>query len=149
MLSNTRGESLSGWGKLPITPDHLMSKAQEYMKRAYAPYSNFPVGAAVLMDDGVIIGGCNVENASYGNTLCAERVAMASAVASSADKQRRPLAIAVISGSAAFCPPCGMCRQFLYEFNPEMDILMMKDGEIVIIPLSTLLPHGFRLESWS
>lgn len=146
MQSNTRGEFLSAWAKLSITPDHLMSQAREYMKRAYAPYSKFRVGAALLMNDGSVVGGCNVENASYGNTLCAERVAMASAVASSADKRISPVAIAVISDSSSFCPPCGMCRQFLYEFNPEMDILMMKGTEIVIIPLSTLLPHGFRLE---
>ena len=147
MSSNMRGATTSKWANLSVTPDHLISEAREYMQRAYAPYSGFHVGAALLMDDGAIIGGCNVENASYGNTLCAERVAMASAVAASADKQRVPIAVAVVSGSASFCPPCGMCRQFLYEFNPEMDIVMMKDGEIVIIPLSTLLPHGFRLET--
>ena len=126
--------------------DTLFAAASAARAKAHAPYSNYAVGAALLADDGNIYAGCNVENASYGNTLCAERVAMASAVVSSADKKIQPIAIAVISDSSSFCPPCGMCRQFLYEFNPEMDILMMKGTEIVIIPLSTLLPHGFRLE---
>jgi cytidine deaminase len=111
---------------------------------AYAPYSNFLVGAALLMDDGAVIGGCNVENASYGVSLCAERVAMGNAVASG---RIRPLAIAVAGNGASFCPPCGACRQFLAEFNPDMDVILARQGRLITMPLGSLLPYRFKLEA--
>lgn len=126
-----------------ITPEILMKEAEAYRERAYAPYSHFPVGAALLMSDGSIVGGCNVENASYGISICAERVAMAGAVAVG---KREPLAMAVAGGAGVFCSPCGACRQFLAEFNPEMEILLMRDGSLVSFNLADLLPHRFMLE---
>jgi cytidine deaminase len=110
---------------------------------AYAPYSNFFVGAALLMDDGFVVGGCNVENVSYGVTLCAERIAMGNAVSSG---RIRPLAIAVAGDEDSFCSPCGACRQFLSEFNPRMEVLLLKNGEIISIGLDELLPHSFVLK---
>lgn len=131
------------WSKFDITPKELMSRAKAYRERAYAPYSKFPVGAAVLMDDGSVFGGCNVENASFGVTICAERVAMSSAVAAG---KTGPLAIAVAGGLGVFCSPCGACRQFLSEFNPRLEVLLMKEGEIASFSLDILLPHHFKLE---
>jgi cytidine deaminase len=126
-----------------ITREKLMHTAEHYRTMAYAPYSNFFVGAALLMDDGCVIGGCNVENASYGVTLCAERIAMGNAVSSG---RIRPLAIAIAGDKASFCSPCGACRQFLSEFNPRMEVLLLKNGEIVSIGLDELLPHPFALK---
>jgi cytidine deaminase len=133
----------SYWVKLDKTPEFLMRAAEGYRTMAYAPYSNFFVGAALLMDDGTIIGGCNVENASYGVTLCAERIAMGNAVASG---KIHPLAIAVAGDASSFCSPCGACRQFLAEFNPNMDVILMKGGDLISIPLRELLPYQFMLE---
>ena len=139
-------ESDSGnyWSKLGTSPGLLMRAAEGNRAMAYAPYSNFLVGAALLMDDGAVIGGCNVENASYGVSLCAERVAMGNAVASG---RIRPLAIAVAGDGASFCSPCGACRQFLAEFNPDMDVILACEGTLVTMPLGSLLPHRFRLEA--
>jgi cytidine deaminase len=120
-----------------------MRAAENYRTMAYAPYSHFFVGAALLMDDGAVIGGCNVENASYGVSLCAERIAMGNAVASG---RIHPLAIAVAGDEASLCSPCGACRQFLAEFNPDMDVILSKRGSIVLIPLGSLLPYRFTLE---
>ena len=97
--------------------DDLVARAHAARERAYAPYSRFFVGAAVRTDDDRIFDGANVENASYGLSICAERVAAASAVAAGA---RRIDAIAVVGGSSRPAAPCGACRQFLHEFNPEM-----------------------------
>ena len=131
------------WLKLGTTPEQLMKVAEEYRTMAYAPYSRFFVGAALLMDDGAVIGGCNVENSSYGVTLCAERIAMGNAVSSG---RVRPLAIAVAGDADSFCSPCGACRQFLAEFNPDMDVILRKRGRLVSIPLSSMLPYLFKLE---
>lgn len=120
-----------------------MKAAETCRARAYAPYSRFSVGAALLMNDGTVFGGCNVENASYGLAICAERVAMASAVAAG---KREPLAIAVAGNGDVFCSPCGACRQFLIEFNPEMEIFLMRGGRVVSLNLANLLPHRFILE---
>ena len=90
-----------------------------------------------------MFGGCNVENASFGMTICAERVAMSSAVAAGC---RKPLAIAVLSLRAEFCPPCGACRQFLAEFNPHMDVLLSGNGSMRFHRLGALLPERFDLE---
>jgi cytidine deaminase len=131
------------WLTFGTTPEQLMKIAEEFRTMAYAPYSNFFVGAALLMDDGAVIGGCNVENSSYGVTLCAERIAMGNAVSSG---KIHPLAIAVAGEKTSFCSPCGACRQFLSEFNPTMDVILMKEGEIVSLSLASLLPHPFSLE---
>jgi len=122
----------------------LVRKAVEARKLAYAPYSGFHVGAALLAKDGRIFTGCNVENASYGLTVCAERVALFKAVSEGA---REFLAIAVACGKGP-CAPCGACRQVLYEFAPDL-LVIMSDGEgkgWTTAKLFELLPHGFGLK---
>jgi cytidine deaminase len=120
--------------------DSLLSEARAARSRAYAPYSNFRVGASVSTDAGVF-SGCNVENASYGLTLCAERVAATTAVAAGA---RRLDALAVTGSAPGPTPPCGACRQFLYEFNPDMNVVSEGTrGERMSWQLSELLVHGF------
>lgn len=126
--------------------DMLWQAALDARKQAYAPYSGFSVGAALLADDGRIFVGCNVENAAYSPTLCAERVALGAAVAAGA---RRFVGIAVIGGRGdllADAPPCGVCRQMLSEFSDGgITVLFMENGERTECPLSELLPYSFRL----
>ena len=138
-----RTEKRIRWSSFSTTPEELLLKADEYRVHAYVPYSQFPVGAALLMDDGCIIGGCNVENGSFGLTICAERSAMVAAVASG---KKKPLAVAVTGKDGVFCSPCGACRQFLSEFNPSMDIVLLNEGEIEIYSLSELLPWQFSFK---
>lgn len=128
-------------GDQKVNEAELVRKAVEARGLAYAPYSNFRVGAALLAKDGRIFYGCNVENASYGLTVCAERVALFKAVA---EGVREFLALAVAGGSEP-CAPCGACRQVLYEFAPDL-LVIMADGEgrsWRAGRLSELLPHGF------
>lgn len=126
----------------PIDFDSLLVAAQEARIRAYAPYSGFRVGAAIFTDKGKVVQGCNVENASYGLALCAERVALASVVAQQAGY---PLAIVIVGNEGESCSPCGACRQFLAEFNPHMKIFFREQGEWIEALLSDLLPYGFHL----
>lgn len=113
--------------------------AAEY---AYAPYSDFKVGAALLTDTGEVFTGVNVENASYGATICAERVAIVKAV-SQGFRRFCALAVASPGGKA---PPCGVCRQFLFEFGGDTLVIIGEDGEhLDIRPIRELLPEGFRL----
>jgi cytidine deaminase len=120
--------------------DALIEEAREARERAYAPYSRFSVGAAVSTDAGVF-PGCNVENASYGLSICAERVAAVTAVAAGA---RRFDAMALASSATSPTSPCGACRQFLYEFNPEMTIVSQGvGGARKQWRLSELLADGF------
>ena len=126
-----------------MTPGELMDKAVFFRERAYAPYSKFKVGAAVLMDDGSVFGGCNVENGAYGQSICAERVAMTSAVAGG---KKNPVAISVTAGGSANCPPCGACRQFLAEFNPRLEVIMWHRGELCRSSLDDLLPLRFEFK---
>uniref|UniRef100_A0A1I7WM29 Cytidine deaminase n=1 Tax=Heterorhabditis bacteriophora TaxID=37862 RepID=A0A1I7WM29_HETBA len=97
-----------------MSDEELLSKAKEAMKNAYCPYSNFPVGAAVLTDDDTIVVGANHENASYGGTICAERSAMTSALTRG---YRKFKAIAIVTELERPAAPCGLCRQFLVEFG--------------------------------
>ena len=123
----------------------LMNEAEKAREHAYAPYSGFSVGAAVICDDGSVYTGCNVENASYPCGICAERTAVAKAVSEGKRKFRM---IAVTGSSAEKCTPCGICRQFLYEFSPDMSVLCGNDaGEFDEIKLSELLPCGFGASS--
>jgi cytidine deaminase len=120
--------------------DALLAEARAARERAYAPYSRFTVGAAVATDAGTF-AGANVENASYSLAICAERVAAASAVAAGA---RRIDAVAVVGSSSRPTPPCGACRQFLYEFNPGATVVSEgPDGARTRWRLSELLPDGF------
>lgn len=112
---------------------------------AYAPYSGFAVGAALRLEDGSIATGCNIENATFGLTQCAERVALAAAVARGL---RRPSALAVASGSAPAAAPCGLCLQTLAEFCDDLPILLLnpdRPGGERRLRLLELLPYPFRL----
>jgi len=125
-----------------MTDRELLSKAKEASYNAYVPYSHFQVGAALECDDGSVYTGCNVENAAFGSTICAERTACCKAVSEGKRSFRR---IAIYADSQNWPTPCGACRQFLAEFSPEMEFLCSKaDGRYVSYKLSELLPHGFN-----
>jgi cytidine deaminase len=128
------------------TLDDLAARALVARGRAYAPYSRFLVGAALLCDDGAIIEGCNVENASYGLCICAERTAVAAAVAGG---RRRFQAIAIATASTPPATPCGMCRQVLAEFTPvdsDLVIVLVNDaGDRVQTTLRALFPGVFDM----
>ena len=114
--------------------------------RAYAPYSKFRVGAAVLTDKGVIHAGCNVENASYGLTNCAERSAIFAAVSQLGAAQIRLRAVAVVNDQSVACSPCGACRQVMAEFsNPEMVVFYLGANGMVQKTMRELLPDSFSL----
>ncbi len=119
----------------------LIRRAVEARERAYAPYSKFAVGAALLAADGRIFTGCNVENASYGLTMCAERVALFKAISEGA---REFTAIAIVCGASP-CSPCGACRQVLFEFAPDLLVIMADaDGKRTKrARLRELFPEGF------
>ena len=119
----------------------LIEAAKEAMKHAYAPYSKFEVGAALLGESGKIYTGCNVENASFGATNCAERTAVFKAIS---EGERKFVAIAIVSGSQAFTYPCGICRQVLGEFMPKGDIILENnEGEIKKYPFEAMMPFHF------
>ncbi|MGI5936655.1 MAG: cytidine deaminase [Oscillospiraceae bacterium] len=121
----------------------LLNLARDAAKNAYAPYSNFPVGAALECEDGSVFVGCNVENAAYGNTICAERVAIAKAVSEGHRNFKR---IAIYGDGQNYCMPCGTCRQFMVEFSDEIEVLSAKTGgRYVSYKLKELLPRAFRL----
>ena len=120
----------------------LRARAREATGHAYVPYSHFPVGAALLTEDGTIVTGANIENASFGLTCCAERTAVFTAAAAG---HRAIAAIAVTAPRVETVTPCGACRQVLNEFKPaETDILVLLDGpDQAIVPLGDLLPRAF------
>ena len=125
-----------------MTDRELVQKAVDMQNFSYCPYSNFPVGAALLCADGTIFTGCNVESAAYGSTICAERTALLKAV--SEGHRDDWVAIAVAGRGEEFCWPCGSCRQMLYEFAPELRVLAVRgDGNFEETKLSELLPRGF------
>jgi len=148
-IKNPNNEELSTQDLTKQMKKQLILEAQRVRTYAYAPYSKFHVGSAILTKDGNIYSGCNYENAAYGNTICAERSAIAKALSAenrgiSFQKNSNIIAIAiVIRGGGG--SPCGNCRQALYEFNPNMLVIMSDiDGEnIVEKPLHKLLPMGF------
>jgi cytidine deaminase len=124
--------------------DALIAEARDARSGAYAPYSTFFVGAALVADDGRHFSGANVENASYSLSICAERVAASTAVAAGA---RRIEAVGITSSGPTPTPPCGACRQFLHEFNPDMAIVSEgSNGERKLWRLSELLLDGFGPE---
>jgi cytidine deaminase len=123
--------------------DVLIQKAREVQKNAYAPYSKIVVGAALLAKSGAVFTGCNVENASYGATMCAERVALYQAIAAG---ERDFLKIAIVSNLEDFTYPCGICRQVLSEFSPTLTIVLANEkNEIVTTTLDKLLPYAFSI----
>jgi cytidine deaminase len=121
----------------------LLRRARAAHERAYAPYSGFRVGAAVLTADGRMAEGANLENASYGLTLCAERVAVASLVVAAGI--RSPVsAIAVVGDGEDPCVPCGACRQSIFEFGPEAVVYASGDGgRPLVASITELMPHPF------
>jgi cytidine deaminase len=121
---------------------NLIEAARVASLKAYAPYSGFRVGAAILTGSGDVHAGCNVENASYGLTICAERNAVARMVAAEAD-DRKISAVAVVSPDAAPCFPCGACRQVLHEFDCEEVVVLGASGEHERYSFSEVLPHAF------
>jgi len=130
-----------------MTPEQLMDRAMEAMTRAYAPYSGYQVGAALLCGDGSVYQGCNIENSAFSPTICAERTAFAKAVS---EGQRDFVAIAVCGGKkgkiTSLCTPCGVCRQVMAEFcKPDFKIYMAKPGSLEIRTLAQLLPDSFLL----
>lgn len=134
------------------TPDsELLALAFDITKNSYVPYSAFPVGAALLLDDGTIVTGCNVENASYGLASCAERNAVFRMVIEHGH-QHKIKAVAIVGKKAAPCHPCGACRQVLHEFGCERVIVereRLADGSLgtpVSIDFSEILPHAFGPE---
>ncbi len=129
-----------------MTDHELVERAFAMLERSYVPYSHFPVGAALLCEDGMVFTGCNVENAAFGSTICAERTALVKAV--SEGRQDGFVKLAVVGNSTDYCWPCGACRQMLYEFAPGLTLLVARqDHQFVTLPLSELLPHGFGPKS--
>jgi len=128
---------------MSMTPKALMAEAVKARKRAYAPYSRFAVGAALLTKDGRVYLGCNIENASYGLTICAERNAVWKAVSEGVTEFA---AIAVTARDGRGAPPCGSCRQVLHEFAPNA-LVYWRDarGRILKRKLTELLPNAFNL----
>mgnify|MGYP002321508515 FL=1 len=124
-----------------MTREELKAAAVAMLDRAYIPYSHFPVGAALECSDGTVFTGCNIENASFGPTICAERTAVAKAVSEGHTDFVR---IAVAGGGDNFCVPCGVCRQVLQEFAPDLEVICLNEqGQELTLSLRELLPHGF------
>ncbi len=130
------------WPYTSPTPEALLESARRARVLAYAPYSNFKVGASVLTDAGKVFCGCNIENSSFSLTLCAERVALFSAVASGSGK---PVAVAIAGEGGLPCVPCGACLQVLSEFNDDFLIVLEAEETARVYRLDDLLPLRFRL----
>jgi len=125
--------------------ERLFRSARHAMKNAYAPFSKFRVGAAILTSKDQIFAGCNVENSSYGMTNCAERTAIFSAVAKDGPKLEIR-AVAVVNDHGVPCSPCGACRQVIYEFGPDAIIFYEGENGPKQSLITDLLPEGFRLK---
>jgi cytidine deaminase len=139
---NTAETTTLGSGEIPSQTAllTLVERARQAAGAAYAPYSRFRVGAAVLASDGSVYTGCNIENASYGLTICAERCAIWKAVS---DGKREIVALAVFTPTHSITPPCGACRQVAYEFGPAMAVICGSDDGTRIHALADLLPGAF------
>ena len=129
------------------TYENLLSSAKAASENSYSPYSKFSVGAAILYESGNIFKGCNIENASYGLSLCAERAAITGAI-SSGEKSKIE-AIAIYSPNQKKCLPCGACRQWLYEFasNDTKIILEDENSNPLVMTLADIFPYGFKIEN--
>ncbi len=131
--------------EMEVPDEDLVELAAQAMDEAYAPYSNFKVGAALVTDSSDIFTGANVENASYGLTICAERVAVFKAVS---EGHKKITKIAIVSSSGEFTYPCGACRQVLNEFGDNTVVITANNsGEITRMTLIDLLPHSFGGEA--
>ncbi len=127
-----------------VEKERLFVAARDVLNRAYAPYSKFHVGAAVLSASGNVYVGCNVENASYGLTICAERSAISAGVAAEGPSFRIR-AVAVFNSKDAPCSPCGACRQVILEFGPDADVIFQGRPGLEHSTARALLPAGFKL----
>ncbi len=127
------------------TEKELIDRAVAMLDRSYSPYSKFPVGAAIECEDGTVFAGCNIENASYGLSICAERTAAFKAVSEGHTKFKR---IVIAGRCEDFCWPCGACRQVLYEFGgPDMEIITLNGArEVSRAALRDMLPSAFGPE---
>jgi cytidine deaminase len=128
-----------------VRSKQLIEAAHAAFQNAYAPYSKFRVGAALLTANGEVFTGCNVENASYGMSNCAERTAIFSAISQGGPKLEI-VAIAVANDHQAPCSPCGACRQVIYEFGPKATVFFRGAKGWKKLPVTSLLPEGFRLK---
>ncbi|MGE5110840.1 MAG: cytidine deaminase [Acidobacteriaceae bacterium] len=128
--------------------ERLLQEAEKVSERAYAPFSKFFVGCAILTSDRKTYVGCNVENSSYGLTNCAERTAIFTAIADKDDGRKLDIkAVAVVNRDGVPCAPCGACRQVIFEFGPNAIVIYKAaDGSIAQTPITELLPVGFRLD---
>ncbi len=126
-----------------IEAQKLLEEAKKVSENTYSPYSHFPVGAAVLTADGTIVCGTNVENASYGLTICAERIALGQAVSIGKTNIKAIAVYCKTNGSA----PCGACRQFIIEFGKEVVVIFMNGEELVQRTIQELLPYAFTKEA--
>jgi len=123
------------------TDTKLIEAATEVRENAYAPFSKFKVGSALLTDDGSIVVGCNVESASYGLTVCAERVAIWKAISIGKTKIQR---IAVVADTEDLTPPCGVCRQIIWEFGGDIPVIFANlNGKVETVQMKDLLPRAF------
>ncbi|MCK4533802.1 cytidine deaminase [bacterium] len=123
--------------------DELIKQAKQAKKKSYCPYSKFPVGASVLTGKGKIYQGCNVENSSYGLSICAERTAIFNTIAGG---ETEIIALCVVGDGSKWISPCGACRQVIYEFGKNVLIIMVRgDGKIKQKQISCLLPEAFKL----
>jgi cytidine deaminase len=128
-----------------LSDSDVVRAARQARRRAHAPFSGFKVGAAIETADGAIVTGCNIENASYGLTMCAERVAIFKALSEGHRGFRR---IAVVTGAASPTPPCGACRQLLWEFGGDLEVILANlRRETARYRLGELLPHAFDVGS--
>ena len=128
-----------------MTDRQLINLAEQASRNAYVPYSHFAVGAALECRDGTVFTGCNIENAAYGCTICAERTAIFKAVS---EGHRDYVRIVIAGKSEDYCVPCGSCRQVMMEFAPEMEVICLNgQGQAKSFRLRELLPYGFD-QSW-
>ncbi len=124
--------------------DDLLAEARKVRERAYAPFSRFRVGAAARSADGRIFSACNVESSSYGLSICAERAAVAKAVSEGC---RKLVEIAIVADTERPCPPCGACRQLIYELGPDARVVMANlQGDVKVAQIADLLPGAFTAE---
>jgi cytidine deaminase len=135
---------------MPLTSEEqaaLLAAAKRAYENSYAPYSNFRVGAAILLEGGEVFSGCNVENASYGLTNCAERTAIFAAVSALGSKRVRIRALAVVNDRGVACSPCGACRQVISEFGAAAEVFYLGPKGIQRSSMRELLPDCFGSES--
>jgi cytidine deaminase len=126
---------------MKITDESLIEAAKQVRENAYAPFSDFRVGSALETEDGEVITGCNVESASYGLTVCAERVAIWKAISQGKRKIKH---IAVVADTEDLTPPCGVCRQIIWEFGGDIPVILANlNGKTETVQMKELLPRAF------